>query len=164
MTRKEYNSCVDIHADGVYRFILKNIRDVEKARDIVQEAFVKMWQKADEIDYKKSKSYLFTTAYHTMIDTIRKDEKMSRMDVVHQYAEVSFNAFSDVKEILDEALKTLPEIQRTVILLRDYEGYAYSEIGEITGLTEAQVKVYIFRGRTSLKNYIKRLDYVLEDK
>lgn len=164
MTRKEYNSCVDNHADGVYRFILKNIRDVEKARDIVQEAFVKMWYKADEIDYKKSKSYLFTTAYHTMIDTIRKDEKMSRMDGVHQYAEVSFNAFNDVKEVLDEALKTLPEIQRTVILLRDYEGYAYSEIGEITGLTEAQVKVYIFRGRTSLKNYIKRLDYVLEDK
>lgn len=153
-----------MHADGVYRFILKNIRDVEKARDIVQEAFVKMWHKADEIDFRKSKSYLFTTAYHTMIDTIRRDEKMSRMDEVHQYGEVSFNAFSDVKEVLDEALKTLPEIQRTVILLRDYEGYAYSEIGEITGLSEAQVKVYIFRGRTSLKNYIKRLDYVLEDK
>lgn len=164
MTRREYNSCVDMHADGVYRFILKNIRDVEKARDIVQEAFVKLWHKADEVDYRKSKSYLFTTAYHTMIDTIRREEKMSRMDDVYQYGEISFNAFSDVKEVLDEALKTLPEIQRTVILLRDYEGYAYSEIGEITGLSEAQVKVYIFRGRTSLKNYIKRLDYVLEDK
>lgn len=164
MTRKEYNSCVDLHADGVYRFIMKNIRDEEKARDIVQEAFVRMWQKAVEIDFTKSKSYLFTTAYHTMIDMIRKDERMSRFEFQSQETSFSYNDFTDVKQVLDDALKTLPEIQRTVILLRDYEGYAYAEIGEITGLSEAQVKVYIFRARTTLKNYIKRLDYVLEDR
>lgn len=155
---------MDLHADGVYRFIMKNIRDEEKARDIVQEAFVRMWQKAVEIDFTKSKSYLFTTAYHTMIDMIRKDERMSRFEFQSQETSFSYNDFTDVKQVLDDALKTLPEIQRTVILLRDYEGYAYAEIGEITGLSEAQVKVYIFRARTTLKNYIKRLDYVLEDR
>ena len=155
---------MDLHADGVYRFIMKNIRDEEKARDIVQEAFVRMWQKAVEIDFTKSKSYLFTTAYHTMIDMIRKDERMSRFEFQSQETSFSYNDFTDVKQVLDDALKTLPENQRTVILLRDYEGYAYAEIGEITGLSEAQVKVYIFRARTTLKNYIKRLDYVLEDR
>lgn len=164
MTRKEYNNCVELHADSVYRFIVKNIRDNEKARDIVQEAFAKVWHKSEEVDFAKSKSYLFTTAYNTMIDVIRKEERMVRLEDRHRMHETANNAFSDLKEVLDEALKQLPEIQRTAVLLRDYEGYSYQEIGEITGLNEAQVKVYIFRARTNLKNYIKQLDYVLEDR
>jgi len=164
MTRKEYNSCVENHADGLYRFILKNIRDVEKARDIVQETFTKVWQKVNDVSFEKSKSYLYTTAYHTMIDTIRKEERVIRLEEHHRNQETAFNSFSDLREVLDEALKLLPEIQRSVVLLRDYEGYAYNEIGEITGLSEAQVKVYIFRARTALKNYIQKLELVMEDR
>jgi len=69
--------------------------------------------------------------------------------------------YSDLKEILNEALNKLPEIQKSVVLLRDYEGYSYEEIGEITGLKEAQVKVYIFRARTFLKNYIGSIEKVV---
>jgi RNA polymerase sigma-70 factor (ECF subfamily) len=58
-------------------------------------------------------------------------------------------------------LTRLPEIQKTVITLRDYEGYSYEEIGEITGLNPSQVKVYIYRARVTLKNYIGRLDRVI---
>ena len=57
-------------------------------------------------------------------------------------------------ESLEKALTQISEIQRTVILLRDYEGYSYAEIGEITGLNESQVKVNIFRGRQALKDII----------
>jgi RNA polymerase sigma-70 factor (ECF subfamily) len=59
-----------------------------------------------------------------------------------------------LSEVLEEALNRLPAIQKQVILLRDYEGYDYKEIGKITDLTESQVKVYIFRARKSLKAYI----------
>jgi len=58
-------------------------------------------------------------------------------------------------------LNTLPEIQRSVILLRDYEGYNYEEIAEVTELTLSQVKVYIFRGRQKLKEYIGSIEAVL---
>lgn len=161
MTRSEYNKSVDLFSDGLYRFILKNIRNVEKAQDIVQETFTKIWQKVDEIDFEKVKSYLFTTAYHTMIDEIRKNERFSsdQTDVAQNY---SYNSYSDLKEILDEALTHLPDIQRTVILLRDYEGYKYQEIAEITNLTETQVKVYIFRARMTLKKYLQNIETVLE--
>ena len=71
------------------------------------------------------------------------------------------NSYSDLKEILDEAIETLPEIQKSVILLRDYEGYSYKEIGDIVELTESQVKVYIFRGRLALKKYIGSMEMVL---
>ena len=66
-----------------------------------------------------------------------------------------------LKEILNMGLEQLPEIQKTVLLLRDYEGYDYQEIGDITNLTESQVKVYIFRARTFLKNYIGKIETVI---
>ncbi|MDG1659286.1 MAG: RNA polymerase sigma factor, partial [Crocinitomicaceae bacterium] len=66
-----------------------------------------------------------------------------------------------LQEVLQSALERLPEIQKTVVLLRDYEGYNYTEIAEITDLSESQVKVYIFRARKALKTYIKRLDIVI---
>lgn len=161
MTTAEYNQCVDAYADGVYRFILKNIRDEDKARDIVQDSFEKMWIKAEEISFDKGRSYLFTTAYHTMIDTIRRDSRLTGLDDEFMSDQAYSNDYSGLKEILEKAVLKLPDIQRSVIMLRDYEGYSYQEIGEITGLNESQVKVYIYRARTFLKNYIGSMDVLI---
>lgn len=161
MTTADYNTCVDLHADGVYRFILKNIKDEERARDIVQDSFSKMWEKSSDIDAEKAKSYLFTTAYHTMIDEIRREKRTTRLDE-SKGDQLSVNQhWSDLKEVLQTALDTLPPMQKAVIVLRDYEGYSYQEIGQITNLSESQVKVYIYRGRVALKNYIGSPDKVI---
>jgi RNA polymerase sigma factor (sigma-70 family) len=157
----DYNTCVDLHADGVFRFVVKHIKDRDAARDIVQDSFEKMWRKIDSIDAGKAKTYLFTTAYHTLVDYTRKTSKKA------DFREVDFNQhshtkqYSDLKEILNQGLELLPEIQKTVLLLRDYEGYDYEEIGRITELNESQVKVYIFRARTFLKNYIGKMETVI---
>ncbi|MCP4550469.1 MAG: RNA polymerase sigma factor [Bacteroidetes bacterium] len=161
MTIPEYNNCVEKYSDGVYRFILKNIKDSDKAKDIVQESFVRLWDKVKEVDYQKAKSYLFTIAYHCSIDEIRKDQRMISMEEMTTYFDSTMNTFSDHKEIINEAVDRLPEIQKSVVLLRDYEGYSYKEIGEITNLSEAQVKVYIYRARIFLKKYLVRLDVVI---
>ncbi|HEX5001833.1 MAG TPA: RNA polymerase sigma factor [Bacteroidia bacterium] len=158
MTVAEYNKCVDQHSDAVYRFILHNIRDKDDARDIVQDSFEKMWMNHEGVNYEKSKSYLFTTAYRTMVDKIRRGGKMVRMEPHHETATTSAGHFSDVKEIVRKAVGRLPEIQRSVIMLRDYEGYSYQEIGDITGLSESQVKVYIYRARTALKEYLGAIE------
>jgi RNA polymerase sigma-70 factor (ECF subfamily) len=158
MTVEEYNECVDLYSDGVYRFILKNIRDEDKAMDIVQDAFEKMWLKFREVSPGSAKSYLFTTAYHRLVDVTRKEKRMERMPDTYDTTQSRSPHYSDLKEILDEALERLPEIQRSLILLRDYEGYSYEEIGKITGLNESQVKVYIFRGRVALKNYLVSIE------
>lgn len=161
MTTKDYNQCVEKYADGVYRFILKNIRDEDKARDIVQDSFEKMWVKVADIPSEKARSYLFTTAYHTMIDGIRKDKKQGELDDAAFNRHSGHQEYTGLKEILDQAVLRLPAIQQHVLMLRDYEGYSYAEIGEITALNEAQVKVYIYRARTFLKNYIGSLDVVV---
>jgi RNA polymerase sigma factor (sigma-70 family) len=158
MTADQYNQCVDQHSDGVYRFILKNIRDEQAAMDIVQDAFEKMWLKFREISAASAKSYLFTTAYHRMIDFTRKEKKMERMLDGFERSNEEDRHYSGLKEILDEALDRLPELQKSLVLLRDYEGYSYEEIGKITGLNESQVKVYIFRARVALKNYLVSIE------
>jgi RNA polymerase sigma-70 factor (ECF subfamily) len=161
MTISDYNICVDDYSDGVYRFLLKNTGDSEHARDLVQESFMKLWIKRKDVQPEKAKSYLFTTAYHTMIDNIRKNSKMTRMEGHEHKSESVDHGYSDLKEVLEEALSKLSDIQRSVVLLRDYEGYSYEEIGEITGLNEAQVKVYIYRARVSLKKYLVSTENVL---
>lgn len=161
MTVAEYNQCVDLHTDGVYRFILKNIKNEDDARDIVQEAYARMWEKVSTISFEKAKSYIFTTAYHTMIDAIRK-RKHHDTYLSHQRDRAkSEHGYSDLKEILEEAAGKLPDVQRSVLMLRDYEGYSYHEIGEITGLSASQVKVYIYRARVYMKNYLVSIDRVL---
>ena len=112
-------------------------------------------------DGAKVKAYLFTTAYHTMIDRLRK-EKRETYSSDRKGPEASHEInYSDLGEILKEAVSRLPEVQRMVLLLRDYEGYSYQEVGEIAGLTESQVKVYIYRARLFLKNYIGKPEIVL---
>lgn len=162
MTATEYNTCVDHYSDGVYRFILKNIRDSDTAHDIVQESYVRMWERVKDIAFDKARAYLFTTAYHAMIDHMRRNQRLSSVEETYiDRPDESPGTYSDLKEVLNEAVTKLPEIQRSVVLLRDYEGYNYEEIGEITGLNESQVKVYIFRARTFLKQYIGNLDLVI---
>jgi RNA polymerase sigma factor (sigma-70 family) len=154
MTDKEYNQCVTEYADNVYRFILKNLRHEEDSRDVVQTAFEKMWRNRNEVDYEKSKSYLFTVAYHQMIDHIRKSKRIYLKEEFKEDTRISDRPVHNTKKILEEALKRLNETQRSLVMLKDYEGYSYEEIGQITGLSESQVKVYLHRARIQLKNFL----------
>jgi len=162
MTTNEYNNCVDNYADNIYRFVLKHIKNVDAARDIVQETFAKVWVKRETIEFSKARSYFFTTAHHILIDTVRKEKYMQDETAIdREYYQKPIGNL-DLQEQLEEALDQLPEIQRTVVLLRDYEGYAYDEIGEITNLKESQVKVYIFRARKRLNEILVSIEAVLD--
>lgn len=149
-----------MYADSLFRFALKHLRNEMSAKDIVQTTFMKVWDKHKEVDAEKAKSYLFTTAYHSIIDWIKQEKKSADFDLVdHQQMSQGMKEF-DISSVLEWALNKLPEIQKSVILLRDYEGYSYDEIAEITNLTESQVKVYIFRGRQQLKTILKDKELV----
>jgi len=154
MTEREYNECVNLYADNVYRFILKNLRHEEDAKDVVQGAFEKLWLNRVQVGNESSKSYLFTIAYHQMIDHIRKNKRITLKDDFNEQARGSVGPKHDTKRILHEALNKLNEKQRSLVMLKDYEGYSYDEIGKITGLNESQVKVYLHRARLQLREYI----------
>ncbi len=162
MTEKQYNECVNLYADNVFRFIVKNIKNEEDARDIVQTAFEKMWRSRETVEVDKSKSFLFTVAYNQMIDHIRKSKRITLKEEFNENMKVTEQVqMQNTRKALQEALNRLNETQRSLVMLKDYEGYTYEEIGKITGLNESQVKVYLHRARIILKNYLVSKENVM---
>jgi len=161
MTEKEYNDCVNQYADNVYRFIVKNLRHEEDARDVVQTAFEKLWRNREDVDGTKSKSYLFTVAYNQMIDHLRKAKRVYLKDEFRAETRVSNKEMNNIRAVLEAALARLSETQRSLVMLKDYEGYSYEEIGKIMNLSESQVKVYLHRARLQLKEFIVKVENVI---
>ena len=161
MTSEDYNECVKLYADGLYRFMLKSTRQVEDARDLVQSSFEKLWEHRSEVNAEKCKSYLFTIAYHKMIDLNRKNSRMEFREILPDRQAVAPRNTNRLKEILEKALDRLNGRQRSLILLKDYEGYSYEEIAGITGLNATQVKVTLHRARLVLKEWLVSVENVL---
>jgi RNA polymerase sigma-70 factor (ECF subfamily) len=154
MTEREYNECVNQYADNVYRFIVKNLRHEEDARDVVQSAFEKMWRNREQVEMGTARAYLFTIAHNQMIDHLRKNSRLSLREGFGEQEKISEHKPNNLKAILNQALNRLSETQRSLVMLKDYEGYSYEEIARIMGLSESQVKVYLHRARIQLKNYL----------
>lgn len=161
MTEKEYNQCVNLYADNVYRFIVKNLRHEEDARDVVQTAFEKLWRNREDVDNSKSKSYLFTIAYNQMIDHLRKAKRVYLREEFREDVRVQDRPANNARAVLQEALARLSETQRSLVMLKDYEGYSYDEIGKIMNLSDSQVKVYLHRARLQLKEYLVKVENVI---
>lgn len=75
MTAREYNLAVDEYSDNIFRFALKHLKNEMSAKDVVQETFAKVWIKHEDINAEKVKSYLFTTAYHAIVDWAKQEKR-----------------------------------------------------------------------------------------
>jgi RNA polymerase sigma-70 factor (ECF subfamily) len=161
MNSLHYREAIDRYSDGLYRFALRMCRDRDSANDLVQEAFTRLWERKEHVDREKCKSYLFTSVYRLFLDHKKKQDRLTLPGTLEPQRTSSGQLSPDLQKILHQALERLPEIQKTLVLLRDYEGYSYDEIGEITSLNASQVKVYIYRARVALKEFIVSPDNVL---
>lgn len=157
MDVRTYNRCVDEWGTALYRYAHSLLKNRDDAQDVVQDAFHKLWERRHHVEPQKIKSYLFAIAHNRAIDHFRKPAKVQPLGR-DELNRTTHQTMPDLQAALHDALATLPEIQKSVVLLRDYEGYSYEEIADITELNLAQVKVYIFRARQKLKNYIGSID------
>ena len=159
MNRKEYNSVVNSLSGRLYGYCVKYLQSKPDASDIVQDVFEKLWNNRKKVDFEKSKSWLFTTAHNTMLNYIKRRNKISYVDeiVSERTQDCQIHQF-ELLEIVEYSLTILPPIQKSILLLRDLEGYDYREIGEILDLSESQVKVYLFRARNKMKKKLKNLN------
>jgi len=158
MDVNEYNACVREWADGLFRFACKCTGQADDAHDMVQNGFEVLWNKRKEVARDKGKAFLFQVVYRQSVDNYRKREKMSYTAPPEQSYEPGS---PDLKKILDRALGQLDENARALVLLKDYEGYSYEEIGKITDLSESQVKVYLHRARKTLKEYLVSVEKII---
>ncbi|MHB1921339.1 MAG: RNA polymerase sigma factor [Chitinophagaceae bacterium] len=161
MSEKEYNECVDQYADGLFRFIKKNLGHPEDARDLVQNSFEILWRHHLEIEVGKARSYLFTVGYRQMIDLLRKNKRISLVEDFPESYSFLPPQQMDIQAILQRGMERLSEVQKSLVLLKDYEGYSYEEMGKITGLTPTQVKVYLHRARLTLKQFLVQKENVI---
>lgn len=151
---------VNKHADRLFGYCLKHIGNQEDSNDIVQDVFEKLWNNRRKIDFEKSKAWMYTCAHNALINFVKKQNRITYLSEYNSYSQKKYDHHGkqfEIKEVLDLALNTLPSVQKSIILLRDLEGYNYEEIGEILKLTESQVKVYLFRARNKIKKQIKDL-------
>ena len=112
MTEREYNDCVTQYADNVFRFIVKNLKHEEDAKDVVQSAFEKLWINRNQVDSTKVKSYLFTIAYNQMIDHIRKHKRVQLKDDFSDDNRTQYQHDDSLKKTLMQALNRLNETQK----------------------------------------------------
>lgn len=160
MELKDYNSCVQEWADPLFRFAYKCTGNAEDARDVVQNSFEVLWQKRQEVLTEKAKAFLFQVAYRQSVDLFRKKGRVQYTGQP-EHSGSSNPGNPDLKRVLERALSQLDEQSRALVLLKDYEGYHYEEIAQITNLSETQVKVYLHRARKTLKNYLVSVENVL---
>jgi RNA polymerase sigma-70 factor (ECF subfamily) len=157
LKEKEFNILVKQTSQRVHRFVFKNLKNDADTKDVVQETYVKLWMKRDTVDQEKIIAWLFTTAYRTMIDFIRK--RKPTFDIDDDLLPVNYSN-TDIKDMVHNYIDKLSPVFKSVILLRDLEGYNYEEIGSVLNISESQVKVYLFRARKKLKDLIDKNEIV----
>ncbi len=155
MKATEYNECVHKYADRLYRFALRLLSDKLDAEDTVQLVFERLWKRHEQVSVDAVKSYLFTSVHRACIDQFRKRrtlrntmEEMPRIESAVKHDDL------ENRQMIEEGLKLLTIEQRSLILMRDYEGYAYKEIAELTNQSLSQVKIKLFRARKKLQFFL----------
>lgn len=154
MDAKEYNHCVRHLGDDLYRFALRYANFSAAAEDAVQDVFADLWEQRDEVEFSGAKGWLIRALYRRLVDLHRHDTVVWQARVEHDEEYCQHERF-ELKDALAKALASLPEQLRMLVLLRDLEGYEYAEMARLTGLSEQQVGVYLFRARKQLKKQLE---------
>ncbi len=163
MQIEEFNHIVERLKDKMYRVAYRVVKDNEEARDVVQDTLVKIWKSKEKIaSVDNPDAYCMMIARNMAIDKLRS-RKVETSDIDQHYDIQSQQADPEKLSILRDQLKkvralidTLPENHKTVLELRDIEGYSYKEISEMTGYSIDKVKVYLHRARIKLREHFKR--------
>ena len=146
ISKKTYTKLVKLYGDRIHSFIYKHLRNREVAEDLTQECFLKLWKNSLFVQEVSCKSWLFTTANNLLLNHIRDNK---RLDFKSDLSDLKITSKEnhELKELLDLTFDQLSSDEKTIILLKDSEGYTYKEIGEILKLSEQNVKSKIFRAR-----------------
>lgn len=157
MTKDDFIICAKQLTPNLLRFAKRVAGNAIEADDVVQECFEVLWRNRDKVEMGSAKSYLFSVAHKKIIDTFRMDVKMQDFESVFTEL-IDKQDETDDQQLVQLALAQIPVIFKELLTLRDLESYSYKEIEEITHLTEAQVKVYLFRARKAIKEKILQLE------
>lgn len=159
----------------LYRLALRITLNSAEAEDVVQETLIKVWNKRDDWDTIDSiEAFCLTICRNLSLDKMRKLSNQSESldnDTTFKSDPLDHSYSSNPEEqavqrdrvdLVRRLIDTLPEKQRCIMQLRDFEGKSYKEIATILNVSEEQVKVNLFRARQSIKKkYVETENYGL---
>jgi RNA polymerase sigma-70 factor (ECF subfamily) len=155
LKKHEYNFVIDELSAQLYRYAFHFLRNQEDAKDIIQDVFEKMWLNRKTIELETVKPWLYRCSHNAMVNFIAKKSRTSYMSNQELPKTTSpFDSSFESMQVVDRMVSILPPTQKSIILLRDIEGYTYKEIGLILDLSASQVKVYLFRARMKIKKQL----------
>lgn len=167
-----FNLIVDQWKDKIHRFAYRFLMDSDDANEITQKTFIKAYQKIDTLDEPgKFSPWLYRVANNLCIDELRRAGRKN-IDTIADWSEhESENKSpqknlekSELSELLQKALMTLPDEQRVVVVMKQYEGFTFREISEILEQPENTVKSRMYYGlksmRSTLTNWNIQTDYL----
>ncbi len=168
---KAFEQIVLATESSVYNLALSLLKKKEDAEDVTQETYLRLWRAASELKLESSlKLYILRTARNLSLDLIRKNSRRDEIDTVILDADGEFeidieddsaDSRPDVsyilkieKEAIRKSIEELPPSVREIIVLRDVEGLAYTEIAAMLGIAEGTLKSKLFRARERLRKII----------
>jgi len=178
--RDAFTHLVHRHKRDVFRFVLSKVKESELASDLTQDVFVKMFKSAELYQPTgKFRSWLFLMAQNICIDYYRKQQKASilslhtksesdaELTLVDQIEDETTNPereveFIELQGIIERALESLPEKQRTALVLCQYHGMSYHEIASIEKVPVGTVKSRIHNGLSRVRDFLKEHDLISE--
>ena len=149
-------------SDRLFRLALRVTMNRAEAEDVVQDTLLRVWERRSEwgqID--NLEAFAIATCRNRALDVAKRAGRntvpLDKVEGVHLPAP-NAQLFLEAREQLSHVrrlMDSLPELQRTIMLLRDIEGQSYGEIAKELGISETQVKVYLHRARTKVREGIK---------
>ena len=147
-----YNTLANRHVDRLYRYALRLSGDGATAEDLVQDAWVTVWEKPQSYKPGKVKfvTWLHRVLYNRFVDQLRRD-RIEYTDQTDKLDRAETTEFSDTRmQAFNQALTRLPEQQKAALLLSHMQGFSNPEVAHIMGLTVRAVESLQARARKSL--------------
>jgi len=161
MNLQEFTSTVIPLKNKLFRFAMRYLDHTEEAEDIVQEVFIKLWNRREKLDeYRSVEALAMITTKNMCLDKLKS--RRYPVDPIDNHRRFLENLPEEEKKDYSEeigkvrkAMKSLPRQQQMIMQLRDIEGYDFESIAEIMEMNENAVRVNLSRARKHIREQIK---------
>ncbi|MBO6573976.1 MAG: sigma-70 family RNA polymerase sigma factor [Rhodothermales bacterium] len=166
MTLSEFELTVTRHQNRVFGYAARLLGDRDQAKDVVQDAMLRMWKHRDRVDEDGAVSWLLRVTHNACIDVLRRRQLEHRIFDGEPDADRTGSATlsparqtesADMMAHLERAIETLKEPYRSIVVLREIEDFRYEEICGALNLPMSTVKVYLHRARRMLRKTIEEV-------
>ena len=165
---KAFRAFFESTHEQVFGFALKHAKEKKQAEDIVQQAYIQLWEKRETIEpfELKYKAYLFTIVRNLIIKEYKRIlAEQEILHVFHQTMDTSESRIDETVKVLLSEIKNkvsdLPKRQRQVFQLVKYNGMTYKEAAKILEISESTVEKHISQALNTLKQQLSKFAYLI---